>query len=183
MLVEFSTGNHDSVSYMDRSNHCWVSQQIDAAFLAHVEALRPKLEHLLAMAPVKPTSLPKRMPAAGVYLLSEAGRPLYVGRSNRIRHRIGRHCRPGATHRMAAFAFRLAREATGNLAATYRKGAASRAGLMGNEAFVNAFTNAKARIRAMDLWFVEESDPVRQALLEIYVSVVLSTPYNDFDTH
>ncbi len=84
---------------------------------------------------------------------------------------------------MAAFAFRLAREATGNLAATYRKGAASRAGLMGNEAFVNAFTNAKARIRAMDLWFVEESDPVRQALLEIYVSVVLSTPYNDFDTH
>ena len=84
---------------------------------------------------------------------------------------------------MAAFAFRLAREATGNLVATYQKGEGSRSGLMENEGFVNAFTAAKARIRSMDLRFVEETDPVRQALLEIYVSVVLGTPYNDFDTH
>ncbi len=84
---------------------------------------------------------------------------------------------------MAAFAFRLAREATGNLVATYKKGEGSRAELMKDEAFITAFTNAKARIRAMDLRFVEEVDPTRQALLEIYVSVVLSTPYNDFDTH
>lgn len=28
-----------------------------------------------------------------------------------------------------------------------------------------------------------EPDPLRQALLEIYVSVVLRTPYNDFETH
>jgi len=54
---------------------------------------------------------------------------------------------------------------------------------MENEVFVSAFTAAKARIRSMDLRFVEESDPVRQALLEIYASVVLATPYNDFDTH
>jgi len=156
---------------------------MDAVFVAHVDALRPKLEHLLAMAPVKPTALPRTMPLAGVYLLSETGRHLYVGRSNGIRRRIGRHCRPGATHRMAAFAFRLAREATGNLVATYKKGVGSRAGLMENEVFISAFTAAKARIRSMDLRFVEESDPVRQALLEIYVSVVLATPYNDFDTH
>lgn len=156
---------------------------MDAVFVAHVEALRPKFEHLLVMAPVKPTALPRKMPAAGVYLLSEADRHLYVGRSNGIRRRIGRHCRPGATHRMAAFAFKLAREATSNLVATYKKGEGSRAGLMKNEAFVNAFNTAKARIRSMDLRFVEESDPVRQTLLEIYVSVVLTTPYNDFDTH
>jgi len=31
--------------------------------------------------------------------------------------------------------------------------------------------------------WVQESDPVKQALLEIYVAVVLQTPYNDFDTH
>ena len=31
--------------------------------------------------------------------------------------------------------------------------------------------------------FVEENDPVRQALLEIYAAVALKTPYNDFDTH
>jgi hypothetical protein len=123
------------------------------------------------------------MPKSGVYLLSEADRHLYVGRSNGIRGRIGRHCLPGATQRMAAFAFRLAREATGNFRASYKKGKGSRADLMENPAFVNAFTMAKARIRDMDLRFVEETDPVRQTLLEVYVAVVLATPYNDFDTH
>ena len=40
---------------------------------------------------------PKR---AGVYLFSEPQNgPLYIGRSNNIRGRYGRHCNPGATHR------------------------------------------------------------------------------------
>jgi hypothetical protein len=34
-----------------------------------------------------------------------------------------------------------------------------------------------------DLRFVEEHDPLKQALLEIYVSIVSGTPYDDFDTH
>jgi hypothetical protein len=35
----------------------------------------------------------------------------------------------------------------------------------------------------MDIRFIEESDPVRQALLEIYVASALQTPFNDFDNH
>ncbi len=84
---------------------------------------------------------------------------------------------------MAAFAFRLAREATGYVVATYKKGEGSRSGLMKDEDFVDAFTAAMERIRSMDLRFVEESNHVRQALLEIYVAVVLATPFNNFDTH
>jgi len=156
---------------------------MDAKFTAHVQELSPRFERLLAMVPVTPATLPSGMPRAGIYLLSENGRHLYVGRSNNIRRRIGRHCRPGATHRMAAFALRLAREDTGHLRASYRKGATSRSGLMHNPEFVKAFDAAKARIRDMSLRFVEESDPIRQALLEIYTAVVLDTPYNDFDTH
>lgn len=83
---------------------------------------------------------------------------------------------------MAAFAFRLAREATGQTRATYKK-EGSRPALMKDPAFVAAFHAAKARIRQMDVRFVEERDPVRQAILEVYVAVVLNTPYNDFDTH
>ncbi len=49
--------------------------------------------------------------------------------------------------------------------------------------FKSAFDKAKERIALMDTRFVEESDPVRQALLEIYAATVLKTPYNDFDTH
>lgn len=152
-------------------------------FQTHIDALQPKLHELLAMTAVKPTQLPKQMPKAGVYLLSEAGAFLYVGRSNDIRGRIGRHSRPGATHRMAAFAFRLARHATGQLIPSYKKGKGSREALISDPSFIDAFNAAKARICAMDLRFVEEVDPVRQCLLEVYVAVVLKAKHNDFDTH
>lgn len=83
---------------------------------------------------------------------------------------------------MAAFAFRLAREATGRTVASYKAGLDSRAGLISDAAFLEAFTNAKARIRAMDYRFVEEREQTRQALLEIYCAVVLETPFNTFAT-
>lgn len=156
---------------------------MDAEFLAHVAALKPKLEALLAMPPVKPDQLPTVMPKAGVYLLSEDGDFLYVGRSNDIRGRIGRHCRPGATHRMAAFAFRLARHATGRLEATYKSGDGFRAALVLEPKFAAAFSAAKAQIRVMELRFVEEADPVRQALLEVYVALAVKAKHNDFDNH
>ena len=156
---------------------------MDSKFVSHVEALEPQLNRLLAMAPISPVALPAKMPLKGVYLLSERDSHLYVGRSNDIRGRIAWHSRPGANHRKAAFAFRIAREASGNLKATYKKGQGSRSALMEDEGFVAAFDTAKARIRRMNLRFVEEDDPVRQALLEIYVAVVLNTRYNDFDNH
>lgn len=156
---------------------------MDAKFVAHVDSLRPKLELLLAMPPVKPALLPQEMPKAGVYLLSEGGEHLYVGRSNDIRGRIKRHSKPGATHRMAAFAFRLARQTTGLLRASYKKGDGSRDALMEDPAFASAFMAAKARICNMELRYVEESDPVRQTLLEVYVAVVLEAKHNDFDNH
>jgi hypothetical protein len=156
---------------------------MDPRFLPYIEHLNPKMQALISMVPVTPMSLPKVMCKKGVYLLSEGETHLYVGRSNHISKRLSRHCRPGATHGMAAFAFRLAREETGNLRATYKKGAGSRAALVTQGSFLNAFNDAKARIRQMSVRFVEETDPIKQALLEIYVSVVLQTPYNDFDTH
>ena len=102
--------------------------------------------------------------------------------SNSLRGRYGRHCRPGATHRQAAFAFQLAREATGKTIASYRAGEGSRDGLMLDPLFAAAFAAAKDRIRAMEYRYVEETDQNRQALLEIYCALVLQTPYNDFST-
>ena len=54
---------------------------------------------------------------------------------------------------------------------------------MADAAFCEAFLQAKARVRAMQFRCVEEPDPTRQALLEIYCAFALSTRYNDFDTH
>lgn len=159
-----------------------VIMNLHPSFVHVVESLQPSVERLLDQPPIKPVKIPSTLPAAGVYLFTESGKHLYVGRSNNLRRRMQRHGSVGATYKQAAFAFRLAREVTGHLKATYRT-EDSRAHLMENEAFALAFSDAKKRIRSMDLRYVEEANPLRQAVLEMYVAVVLSTPYNDFDNH
>jgi len=156
---------------------------MDPKFATLVETLAPKLQRLLTMSPHTSGALPRDMPKSGIYLFTEAGRHLYVGRSNGLRKRYGRHCLPGATYRQAAFAFQLTREVTGHTEATYRVGEGNRAALMLDPDFAAAFKAAKERIRKMEYRFVEETDQNRQALLEIYCAVVLETPYNDFGTH
>ncbi|WP_405240414.1 GIY-YIG nuclease family protein [Lentisalinibacter orientalis] len=134
------------------------------------------------MESVTAATLPRTAPTSGIYLFSEGDNHLYIGRTRMLRQRMGQHSRPGSRHNQAVFAFRLAREATGRLAADYA-GDGRREALVEDKDFSRAFTEAKARVRNMDLRYVEEADPIRQSLLEIYASVVLETPYNDFDTH
>jgi hypothetical protein len=151
-------------------------------FATLIETLHPSYEHLLAMDPVTTESLPKETPISGIYLFTEHQKHLYVGRSNRLKSRVRRHGTKGSKHNVAAFAFKMAREATGNLQATYTtKG--SRKDLVLQPEFAAAFADAKQRIRAMEVRFVEETDQLKQAILEMYVSFVLDTPFNDFDTH
>lgn len=152
------------------------------AFRQYVESLHRSFERLMEMSPVKIASLPKPLPAKCVYLFSEGSNHLYVGRTRKLRNRLRQHSIPASQHKQAAFAFKLAREATGQAKASYTP-EGSRQALLADPVFADAFAKAKARICSMDLRFVEESDPLRQALLEIYVAVVLGTKYNDFDTH
>ena len=81
-------------------------------FAEFVESLEPRFQALVQMTPVTAVNLPKTMPRRGIYLFSEAGQALYVGRSNHIRQRVGLHCRPGSAHNQATFAFRLTRVET-----------------------------------------------------------------------
>jgi hypothetical protein len=156
---------------------------MDQKFATLVETLAPRLEQLRAMRPLRYGTLPTTMPRSGIYLFTESGKHLYVGRSNRLRARYSLHCRQGSQHNQATFAFQLARGVTGRTTAAYRAGEGSRAGLMLDPAFATAFDDAKKRIRGMEYRYVEEPDQNRQALLEIYCAVVLATPYNDFGTH
>jgi hypothetical protein len=64
---------------------------MDQKFAVLVEKLAPKLESLLATPPLQYGKLPRQMPVSGVYLFTEKGRHLYVGRSNVLRKRYGRH--------------------------------------------------------------------------------------------
>jgi hypothetical protein len=153
---------------------------MDSRFAKLVEELAPKLKDLLAMKPLRYGQLPLSMPEKGVYLFSEGRKHLYIGRSKVLRKRYYRHFR---SHHGATFAFLIARQETGRLTRSYRKGEDSRVGLMQDRIFSGAFTEAKLRMRLMDYRYVEETDEVRQALLEIYCAVVLKTPFNDFGTH
>ena len=37
--------------------------------------------------------------------------------------------------------------------------------------------------KLIEVRYVRQEDPLRQALLEIYAAIILETPYNDFNTH
>lgn len=152
---------------------------MNEVFRQHVEQLHGKFEVLTQMEPVKLSALPRSVPQSGIYLFSEGVNHLYVGRSKKIRQRLRLHVGGPAG---ASFAFKLARETCGRLKASYVP-EGSREHLMTLPEFSEAFEAAKTRIRGMDIRFVEEPDCNRQALLEIYATLSLGTPYNDFDTH
>ena len=126
--------------------------------------------------------MPRSMPRSGVYLFSEAGRHLYVGRSNDLRGdtraTVDRGPLTGRRRSPSCW-----RGGYGPNRCGLSAGENSRAGLMLDPAFAAAFNAAKERIRAMEYRYVEEENQNKQALLEIYCAVVLETPYNDFGTH
>jgi predicted GIY-YIG superfamily endonuclease len=155
---------------------------MDPIFQQLVSSLEPKFQQLINSAPASYFQLPSVIPARGIYLFSEGEKHLYVGRTNRLRKRLSGHCSDSSTHLSAAFAFRIARQETGRVRASYRM-EGSRAMLMEDEAFAAAFREAKQRLLKMDIRYVEEADPIKQTLLEVYVAVILKTPFNDFENH
>lgn len=152
-------------------------------FAHAISSLHQKFESLQTGPSFTYGELPVQMPTSGVYMFSEESNHLYVGRSNRLRKRYFLHCRPGSRHNQASFAFKLAKESINAPTANYKTGKDSRAGLALEPEFVAAFILAKERIRRMQYRYVEETDQTRQALLEAYCIIALSTPFNDFDTH
>ena len=153
---------------------------MNQAFRELTERLDSKCQALLAMKPFIAESVPGKTPQGGIYLFSDRDLPLYVGRTKRkIGTRIKNHF---STAPDCPFAWRLAREHTGHVKATYRP-EGSRRSLLANPEFRNAYEEAKRRIRKMHMRFVEEADPLRQTLLEIYVAIASGAKYNDFDTH
>ena len=149
-------------------------------FAQAVKDVEEKCSVLLTSPQYHMGALPKEMPHAGVYIFSEDGRALYVGRTNKLRKRLQSHTHNH--HNQATFAFLLVREQTGNTRATYQK-KGSRNDLLSQPAFRSAFDSARERVRRMDVQFIEELNPIRQALLEICAALRGKARYNDFDNH
>jgi hypothetical protein len=152
---------------------------MDMKFMKAVESLHPEFEQLMGAAPYTPGA---KLPMKGVYLFCEHGKPLYVGRSNNIPRRFHDHRRPSSGTNKAAFAVLLARRELG-LTTDYRPGPKTRKNLEKDPDFIAAFRRAKDRVREMEFRAVEELEPIRQALLEIYCAVAACASFNDFENH
>ena len=154
---------------------------MDPKFEKFLIGIHSKFKELLAMNPVTMEIPISNSPESGVYLFSENGVHLYIGRSKRkLNKRLRGHIRKSSKD--SPLAFKMAREATGNTD-IYYSGDSIRAKLLADPNFSTAYQNAKDRIEKMEIRWVHEPDPIKQALLEMYVAVILDTPYNDFDTH
>ncbi len=152
---------------------------MDPTFAILTEQLDAKYRRLMAMAPVVAEQVPRNTPVGGIYLFSENDVPLYTGRTKRrLSVRIKNHF---STAPDCPFAWLLAREQTG-FRATYRK-EGSRTHLLTQPEFLRVYQEQKLRIRKMHVRYVEEPDPLRQTLLEVYTAVVSRAKHNDFDTH
>lgn len=147
------------------------------------ERLHEKYEQLMQSEPLRADQLPPKGKGAGVYTFTENGKVIYVGRTGNVKQRFVQHTGDGAPHNQAALAFKFAKAILNIPKPTYKNDENSRRNLMLNTAFMEVFLAEKRRLRDLEFRFVEETDPTRQALLEIYVSEVCESPNNDFDNH
>lgn len=121
------------------------------------------------------------IPARGIYVFFERRKPIYVGRSNRLKKRIMAHSRRNSGHNKATFAFLIAKNSAKKAGIDLN---AYRGDLEVKPAFARLYTKAKERVSRMSVKVIEIDDPVLQTLFEVYASLALgTTKYNDFDTH
>lgn len=128
-------------------------------------------------------SLGSKLPEsnAGIYALYEVGKPLYVGRSNRLKERLLEHGLKGNGRESATFAFLLAKEVFQEKHPDTQL--PPRRDLVHRPDFAPLFAEAKTRIRKMKVRAVSIQDPIEQTIFEVYAHLALKTPYNSFENH
>lgn len=118
----------------------------------------------------------------GIYVFyddakAETAKPLYTGRTKRLRSRLQQHL--SGKQNQAAFAMCRVRKRLG-LKRDYRRHQDRDPKL--EERISCELKRQTEVIRKMKVRCLTESDPVRQALLEIFVANRLQCPFNDFET-
>jgi hypothetical protein len=146
---------------------------------SHIEPV-PKLFALLKKAqPFIEKGLTTRGKRAGIYAFFENGAPQFVGRTRNLQQKLRGHI--SANHYTATFAFKMGRRKLG-LPATYNK-VGARAQPQNDPIFRPEFLRQIERVKAMQVRFVEISDPVHQYLVELYAHIEYALPLDEFDTH
>jgi len=121
------------------------------------------------------------IPRSGVYVFYRENKPLYVGRSNRLKERILEHGRPSSDHYSATLAFNIAKKRMNFNRNKHRL--ATRNELEKAPGFKEAFFLARKQVAEMQVKVIEIEGQIEQAMFEIYASLAFGTEFNDFNTH
>jgi len=137
------------------------------------------LDSLLSCTPHHAGTKPSVPHHEGVYLFTEAGRHVYVGRTGDFNHRLGQHTRSSSPENSAPFAYNIAKRAA-KVPVVGTRIAISR-----HADFMPHFQAAKARVRAMEFRYVVIHDAATSTVFEVYASIALGTEgdFNLFSTH
>lgn len=131
-----------------------------------------------------------KLPERDIYVFYENGKPIYVGRTNRMKQRIREHGSPNAT-KAATFAYLVAKKELKDkctVPAAQPGKPSSRITNTDVEKRPCIIRAARKRVGEMKFRVVEVSDPIEQTLFEVYAAVQLGTTleqggYNDFENH
>ena len=119
------------------------------------------------------------LPEKGVYVFYEDGKPIYVGRSNRMRARIREHAAESSRHESATFAYKLLLDAIGEPGGH----SSSRTRKEIQASYSQEYQRQRQRIRRMELRAVQIENQRVQSVFEIYAIIALGTfKYNAFHT-
>lgn len=144
--------------------------------LGQMEALLEKLKSACPEKATTPTDLPDR----GVYAFYNEGKPLYVGRSNRLRQRVAEHGQPGAGYNKATFAYRLLAKKRGFSMGHDKDNPRRKVA----EKYASEFREQKKCVRNMCVHAVEICDDRVAYFFEAYAIIALcTTTYNKFEPH
>lgn len=158
-------------------------QRLDGQFHGLIAVMHDRLEALVKAERFTFASKPRGLTGKkAVYLFCDGDAPFYVGRTKNLGQRLGQHCNDGSQPNQSSVAFKLACERLQIVRQKYAKGEGWKSLMAKNLELEPEFKVWKAKMRGMWIRYVEEPDPVTQALLEIYCSVALKTPHNDFET-
>jgi hypothetical protein len=141
----------------------------------------PTLQKRLDASPLIPVIDSKHIPQQGIYVFFEKGKPMYVGRSNRMSSRIREHFQPTSQNTSAPFAFNIAKKQAAQEGIDIGH---KRTELEKDSVFQQLFVEAKKRVSNMAVKVIEVSDPVFQTMFEVYASLYYGThEFNDFATY
>ena len=147
-----------------------------------IDKMPTNLQSLLEQPPITIDEIGiTQMPQKGVYVFFEDNKPIYVGRSNRLKERLREHSQSSSDHYSATLAFRITKKSASAIRIKSKKQTNEQ--LMKNSDFVKEFKAAKERISRVKIRFVEIEDQIEQAVFEIYAHLELGTELNDFNTH